>query len=159
MMDKIKQFTEFYTPLKAFTTLLFAGFMGIYMIGGFVYAHFFNDRFDYMISFLHLLQSFIFVILVSLIWGVCFSRTLIKKWKFFQRQLLFDLLLGVLFVGCFLLFSIISPDRNTLWLIVSGIHITYMMILSLIVEWYFRKTGEQYTELLKIYQADMSNFE
>ena len=158
-MDKIKQFTEFYTPLKAFTALLFAGFMGIYMIGGLVYAHFFNYQFDYMISFAHLLQSFVFIILVSSIWGVCFSRTFIKKWKFFKRHLLFDLLLGVLFIGCFLLFSIISPDRNTLWLVVSGIHISYMIILSLIVEWYFVKTGERYTELLKIYQANMSNFE
>jgi len=159
MMNKIKQFTEFYTPLKAFTTLLFAGFMGIYMIGGFIYAQFFNNSFDYTISFIHLLQSFGFVISVSLIWGVCFSRSLIKKWKFFQRQLLFDLLLVLLFIGCFFLFSIISPDRNTLWLIVSGIHIFYLMVLSLIVEWYFRKTGEQYTKLLKIYQANMSKFE
>jgi hypothetical protein len=155
-MNKIKQFTEFYTPLKAFTTLLFAGLMGIYMIGGLIYAHFFNDTFDYSISFIHLLQSFGFVIIVSLIWGLCFSRTLIKKWKFFQRQLLFDVLLAFLVVGCFFLFSVISSDGNTLWLIVSGIHIIYMMILSLIVEWYFKKTGEQYTELLKIYQANMN---
>jgi len=152
----MKKFIALVTTLKAFAAMLFAGFICLYIAGGVVYATFVDATFEYTISFIHLVQSIGFSVVLSLLWGVCFGHMVIKKWKFISRHLLFDLSLALLLTVCFFFFSVISTGWNTLWLISASVMVVFVIVLSVVSEWYFKKTGEQYTELLKIYQANMN---
>lgn len=141
------------TPIKAFAAMLFAGFIILYMIGGLLYAAFQETSFDYTISYVHLLQSLVFSMLISLLWGICFSDVVIKKGCFWLRQLLFDLSLALLLLLCFFTLSVISANSNTLWFVVAGVIIAFTIVLSILSEWYFKKRGVHYTALLRLYQA------
>jgi len=155
----MKKFLVLTTTLKAFAAMLFAGFICLYIVGGIIYASFVDDTFGYTISFVHLLLSIGFSVIISLLWGICFGHMIIKKWRFLFRYLLFDLLLVALLALCIFSSSFISTQWNTLWLIIAVIMVAFVMVLSVISEWYFKKTGKQYTELLKIYQANLNKHE
>ena len=150
----MKKIIELTTPIKAFAAMLFAGFICLYIVGGVLYSAFLDSSFDHTISFVHLLQGLVFSMLISLLWGICFSDVVIKKWRFFLRHLLFVLSLAILLALCFFMFSVISTEWSTLWLVVAGVMIAFAIVLSILSEWYFKKTGEHYTELLKLYQAN-----
>ena len=150
----MKRIIELTTPIKAFAAMLFAGFICLYIFGGFLYATFLDTSFDYAISFIHLIQGIGFAMVISLLWGIFFSTVIIKKWSFILRQLLFDFSLAILFILCIFMFSVISTEWNLLWLTVAGVMIIFVIVLSIISEWYFKRTGEQYTELLKLYQSN-----
>ena len=150
----MKKIIELTTPIKAFAAMLFAGFICLYMAGGVLYVNFVDTSFDYTISFIHLLKGIGFSTLLSLLWGISFSDVVIKKWKFFHRYLLFDFSLLILAALSFLISSLISIEWSALWLISAIILYIFAAVLALLCELHFRKTGDQYTELLKIYQAN-----
>ena len=150
----MKKIIELTTPVKAFAAMLFAGFICLYMVGGVIYANFVDASFDYTISFIHLLKGIGFSTLLSLLWGICFSDVVIKKWKFFHRYLLFDSLAGIVLVTLLLISYFTSMDWLALWFIVAIIISIFTVVLALLREFHFRKTGAQYTELLRIYQAN-----
>ena len=149
----MRKLIELTTPIKTFAAMLFAGFISLYIFGGVVYAAFVDDSFSYTISFIHLLQGIGFTMLISLLWGLCFSDVVIKKWTFFKRQVLFKMSLAILVALCIVMFSIIETEWAILWLNVAGVIVVFVIVLSYLSEWYFRKTSIRYTELLKIYQS------
>jgi len=149
----MKKIIELTTPIKTFAAMLFAGFICLYIVGGFIYASFIDNSFPYAISFVHLLKGIGFTMVTSILWGGCLSDVVIKKWTFFKRQILFKVSLAILLAFSFFTFSIIETDWEILWLIVAGILVAFVIVLSYISEWYFRKTSKRYTELLKIYQS------
>ena len=142
------------TLIKAFAAMLFAGFVVLYMVGGVLYAYFVDSAFDYTISFIHLLLSIGFSTLLALFWGICFSDVVIKKWRFFFRYLLFDFLALLLLATSFIVSSRVAIEWSILWLFVACVITLFSIVLALLREWYFRKTGEHYTELLKLYQSN-----
>ena len=150
----MKKFITLTTLIKAFAAMLFAGFVVLYIVVGVLYAAVVDTSFDYTISFVLLLLGIGFSTLLSLLWGICFSDVVIKKWRFIYRYLLFDfsalVLLGLSFVAS----SLMSIERPMLWLIVAWVIAIFACVLALLREWYFRKTGEHYTELLKLYQSN-----
>jgi len=152
----MKKVIELTTPIKTFAAMLFAGFICLYIIGGILYAGFVDDSFTYSISFTHLLKGIGFTLIISLLWGLCFSDVVIKKWAFFKKQILFKLLLAVLLACCFFMFSIVETNWSALWLVVAGTMTVFVIVLSYLSEWYFRKTSKQYTELLKVHQTKIA---
>ena len=149
----MKKIIELTTIIKTFAAMLFAGFVCLYIFGGIMYAIFIDESFTYAISFIHLVKSIIFAMLISVLWGVSFSAVVIKKWPFYKRQILFKVSLALLFAFCFFMFSIIESSWEIIWLVIAGIMIVFVVILSYLSEWYFRKTSVRYTEMLKIYQS------
>jgi len=149
----MKKFIELTTIVKTFAAMLFAGFVCLYIFGGIMYAIFVDDSFTYSISFIHLVKSIIFAMLISVLWGVSFSDVVIKKCPFYKRQILFKVSLALLFAFCFIMFSIIESNWEIIWLVIAGIMIVFVVVLSYLSEWYFRKTSVRYTEILKIYQS------
>ena len=150
----MKRIIELTTPIKTFAAMLFAGFICLYIFSGIVYAAFIYDAFAYTISFVHLLKGIGLTMLISLSWGLCLSDVIIKKWSFFKRQILFKLLLAILLAFSFFTFSVIETEWEILWLVVAVTIVLFVITLSYLSEWYFRKTSKRYTELLKIYQSE-----
>ena len=150
----MKKIIELTTPIKAFAAMLFAGFVILYMVGGVLYANFLDTSYDYTISFVLILLSIGFSTLLSLLWGICFSDVVIKKWRFIYRYLLFGFSALVLLGLSFVVSSLMSIERPMLWLIVALVIGIFAIVLAFLREWYFRKTGEHYTELLKLYQSN-----
>ena len=149
----MKKIIELTTIIKSFAAMLFAGFVCLYIFIGIVYAAFVDDSFTYAISFVHLLKGIGLATLISLTWGLCFSDVVIKKRTFLKRQILFKVSLAILLAFSFYTFTVIESGWAILWLIVAGTIIAFVIVLSYLSEWYFRKTSKRYTELLKIYQS------
>jgi len=141
-------------PIKTFAAMLFAGFICLYIFSGIMYATFINETFAYSISFLHLLKGIGFTMLVSLLWGLAFSDTVIKKWSFLKREILFIASLSLLSILFLVMFQVIETEWSTLWLTVAGTIVIFVIVLSQLSEWYFRKTSHHYTNLLKVYQRE-----
>jgi len=54
------------------------------------------------------------------------------------------------------MFSIVETNWSALWLVVAGTMTVFVIVLSYLSEWYFRKTSKQYTELLKVHQTKIA---
>jgi len=152
----MKKFIALTTTLKAFAAMLFAGFICLYMVGGVGYAILIDGAFDFTISFIHLVMAIGFTMSVSLLWGVCFGHVVIKDWAFASRYALFVFTLVILLATTFFYFSFLTTPWNLLWLTAATLIVAFVMVLSVVSEWYFKKTGEHYTDVLRIYQSQMS---
>jgi len=152
----MKKLIELMVPVKSFAAMLFAGFVCLYIFGGFVYGAFIDETFVYSISFWHLIAGIGFSMGLSLLWGFTFSDVVIKKWSFVKREMLFVLLVVLFGVAGFIKMQVIfaSPGQDLL-LIVAGVVLVFVIVLSLLSEWYFRKTSLRYTAMLKLYQAEV----
>ena len=136
--------------------MLFAGFICLYIFGGIVYGALIDSSFDYTISFVHLAMGIGFTLTISLLWGLFFGQVVIKDLEFLLRYLLFDVSVGALLLSCFFLFSITSMEGSVLWFVVASVIVIFVVVLAALSWWYFNKTGEHYTDLLKAYQSKMN---
>lgn len=152
----MKKFITMTATLKAFAAMLFAGFICLYMIGGVGYSMFIDGAFDFTISFIHLVMAIGFTMSVSLLWGVCFGHVVIKKRAFVSRYALFVFMLVMMLAITFLYFSFLTTPWNPLWLTTATLIVAFVMVLSVVSEWYFKKTGEHYTDVLRIYQSQIN---
>jgi len=151
----MKKLIELMIPVKSFAAMLFAGFVCLYMAGGVFVATFIDGDFSYSITFLHLIFGIGFTMAISLLWGVAFSNTVIKKWSFAKREFIFVVLLAALAAGGMLKIKwFFASEWTPLLLVVAGAILGFVIVLSLVSEWYFQKTSIRYTSMLKAYQAD-----
>lgn len=152
----MKKFMDFVVVVKAFAAMLFAGLMILYMVSGVLYTHISGGAFEYSIPFIFVLQGLGLSMAISVLWGVFISDVLIKKWRFVKRFIVFKASLMPLVAICFFTFLAIPTEWTIPWLIsvlaVSG----FVVILAILSEIYFKKTGENYTEALKQYKKHIS---
>ena len=150
----MKKIIEFVKPFKSFTAMIFSGFMILYMAGAIIYSTITGHIFNYSIPFAFVLQSIGLSVIISVLWGVFFSKAVIKKWRFFLRHIMFELSLFLALGLYFLTFFNVSSEEAKLWFIVAVIVAFFVILLTSICEMYFRRTGKDYTEMLKIYKKN-----
>jgi len=155
----MKKMIDFVMPIKFIAGGVFCGLIGFYMVVGTLYARLTGAAFEYSIPFVFLLHGVVLAIAIALLWEVFFGEVIIKKWRFFKRALVFNLLLIFLIVVCFLTSFALPEAWAYLWLIGVGIITLGIAIISGLSEVYYRKTGERYTEILRIYKEkqDINN--
>lgn len=150
----MKKLMEVLLPLKTFAAMVFTGLICLYLVSGYLVTWVTGEAFNYTIPFIFVLQSLGLSILIPLLWGMCFSDAVLRKGRFFLRLILFAVSLFVLLAICLLTFFALPTDWAKLWLIVAGCFVVGIIALACLGELYFRKTGNRYTEMLKMYKAD-----
>ena len=152
----MKKLVYFVIPFKAFGSMIFAGLMILYMVSGVLFSIVTGEAFAYEIPFVFVFQGLLLASLISLIWGVLFNDTIIRKWRYFSRLIVFCISLMVLLAICFMTFMAIPTDWANLWMITTGCVGIFVIVLSIITEVYYKVTGKRYTEILNHYKADIS---
>ena len=150
----MKKIMAIVMPVKVFAAMIFSGFMILYMVSGILYAVFTVEAFDYSIPFVFVLQGLGLSLAISVIWGIFYSDVLIKKWRFFRRNLAFALSILSFLAVCFITFLAIPADWAKPWIITAFIITIGVIMLFSLNEMYYRKTGKHYTEVLKIYKEN-----
>ena len=152
----MKKLMEIAIPIKSFTAMIFSGFMVLYMISALIYSIAAGQIINYGIPFAFVLQSIGLSLIISVLWSIFFSNAIIKKWRFSLRLIVFKLsLLAVLGLFFFTFFNV-SLEEARLWFIVALIIALFIILLTGICEMYFRKTGKDYTEILKTYKKNIN---
>jgi len=149
----MKKLVALSIPLKAFASMIFAGIIILYMVSGFAYTTITGNAFDYAIPFAFVIQGALLSTIISLLWGVFLSDVIIKKWRFAKRCIMFMLSLILFLALCFFTFLAIPADWTMPWFIALLAVSVFVVILAILSETYFRKTGEHYTQVLKAYQG------
>jgi len=148
----MKKLMDFVMPVKLIAGGVFFGFIGFYMVVGLLYASITGATFEHSIPFAFLAQGAVLAIVIALLWEVFFGEAVIKKWRFIKRALIFNLLLMVLIVACYLTSFALPGDWAYLWVIGTGVIALGIAVMSGLNEVYYRRTGERYTELLRVYK-------
>jgi len=151
----MKKLVDFSMAVKSFAAMIFAGFMCLYMVAGFLYVIITENPFEYSIPFAFAIQGAILSMLISCLWGVFFSGVIIKKWRYFARMIMFSFSIMILLAVCFLTVSAIPAEWTNLWLIAVGGVGAFVVILAVISEIYFKATGERYTKILQSYKENI----
>ena len=150
----MKKLMDFVVPLKAFAAMLFAGLMILYMVSGVAYSFLLGEAFDYAIPFIFVLQGLGLSMVISILWGVFISDTLIKKWRFVRRCIAFKLSIIPFLALCFFTFLAIPTDWTIPWFIAILAVSVFAVVLAMASEVYFKKTGERYTAALNQYKIN-----
>jgi len=148
----MKKMLDFVMPVKLIAGGVLFGLIGFYMVVGTLYARIRGAEFEYSIPFAFIIQGAILAIAIAVLWEVFFGEMIIKKWRFFKRALIFNLSLFLLVMICFLTSFVLPTDWAHLWLIGTGIITLGIAVMSGLNEVYYRKTGKQYNEMLRIYK-------
>jgi len=147
----MKKLITWSIPLKAFASMIFAGILVLYMVSGVAYTTFTGAEFDYAIPFAFIIQGAVLSMLISVLWSVFLSDTLIKKWRFALRITLFAVSLLPLLVLCVLTFMTIPADWTLPWLLALGGIAKFVIFLAFLHEYHYKKTGDSYTRALHQY--------
>jgi hypothetical protein len=150
---KMQKLMNFVMPLKMFASAIFTGIIILYMVSGVAYAFFTGEAFEFAVPFVFVLQGLLLAALISFMWGVIISDTIIKKWRYFPRFILFSFSVMALLGVCYLTFLAIPTEWSWFWLITNGIVGLGMIKLSVLSEIYFKRTGRRYTEALRNFQS------
>jgi len=148
----MKKLIDFIMPMKLIAGGVLAGLIGFYMVVGTLYARFTGAEFEYNIPFAFIVQGAALAIAIAVLWEVFFGEMVIKKWRFFSRALMFNILLILLIVICFLTSFALPSDWAYLWLTGAGAIAVGIAVISGLAEMYYRKTGERYNEMLRVYK-------
>jgi len=148
----MKKLVEITQPIKAFAAIMFAGLICLYMVSGVLYAFFTNAEINSSIPFVFVIQGMGLTLIIAILRELIFADFIIKKWRFFQRIITFVILLIVLLVICTLTFLAIPTEWSTLWLVSASVLALGVTVISCISEIYYRKTGEWYNEMLRVYK-------
>ena len=151
----MKKLITFVMPMKLIAGGVLFGLVGFYMVVGTLYARFTGAEFEYSIPFDFIWQGAALAIAIAVLWEVFFGETIIKKWRFFKRALLFNLSLVLLIVTCFFTSFALPTDWAHLWLIGAVIITLGMAVMSGLNELYYKKTGERYVEILNAYKKSL----
>lgn len=68
--------------------------------------------------------------------------------------LIFVGLLAILAGGGLLKMWLLAIEWTALLLVVAGVILIFVIVLSLVSEWYYKRSGIRYTSLLKAYQKE-----
>ncbi|MCL2387667.1 MAG: hypothetical protein FWC89_09005 [Defluviitaleaceae bacterium] len=153
----MKKLVTLSVPIKAFASMIFAGIMVLYMVSGVAYSIITGEAFEYAIPFVFVVQSALLSTIISALWSVFLGGTVIKKWRFTKRLIMFKLSLILLLALCFFTFLAIPADWTMPWFISILAVSVFVVILAMLSEVYFKKTGERYTEALKQYKERASH--
>ena len=148
----MKKLIAFTMPIKIFASMIFAGLMCLYIASGVLYGFFIDADFSYSIPFVFVIQGLLLSVLIAVFWEVFFGDIVIKKLRFIWRIIAFGILLMALLAVCFLTFFAIPTEWAYMWLVAVGAITLFVAIMSGLNELYYRKTGEKYTEMLRIYK-------
>ena len=148
----MKKLMAFVIPVKFIAGGLLFGLIGFYMVVGTLYARLTGTAFEYSVPFAFIIQGAALAIAAAVLWEVFFGEKIIKKWRFFKRALTFNLSLMILIAICFFTSFALPTDLVYVWLIGIGIIVLGIAAMSGLNEIYYRKTGERYNEMLRIYQ-------
>jgi len=148
----MRKFVDFIMPIKLIAGGVLAGLIGFYMVVGTLYARISGADFEYSIPFAFILQGAAIAICIAVLWEVFFGEVVIKKWRFFKRALTFNAALVALIVICFFTSFALPSDWAYLWLIGTVAIAVGMGVMSCLAEVYYRKTGERYNEMLRVYK-------
>lgn len=148
----MKKLMNFVMPLKLIAGGILFGMIGFYMVVGTLYTRFAGVEFEYSIPFAFIVQGAVLAVLIATLWEVFFGETLIIKWRFYQRALVFNVALILLVTVCFLTSFVLPSDWAHLWLIATVAISTGIAVMSGLNEIYYRKTGERYNEFLRAYK-------
>jgi len=153
----MKTLTFYLMQIKTFAAWIFSGMICLYMAGGALYQWIYSDpNFNYTIPFIFLLEGIVLALVIPVLYGLFFSEMVIKKWRYFPRLVLFVLSLLILLALCVLVFFAVPTYWAKLWWLAIGAAAAIIVLLSIIAELYFLKTGKRYTEILKNYKSGIS---
>ncbi|MCL1842468.1 MAG: hypothetical protein FWF79_01510 [Defluviitaleaceae bacterium] len=143
-------------PIKAFAAMVFAGIMILYMVSSVAYGIITGEAAEYAIPFVFVVQGALLATVISALWSVFLGDALIKKWRFSKRLIMFKLSLVPFLALCFFTFLAIPDGWTMPWFISILAVSVFVVILAMLSEVYFKKTGERYTEALKQYKERTS---
>jgi len=149
----MKKMMNFIARVKFIAAGVFCGLIGFYMVVGTLYTRFRGLDFDYAIPFAFIIHGAAFALVTATLWEVFFGET-IKHWRFIVRALAFDLLLALTILACFATSFILPQDWAHLWLAGVLVIAVGIAVISCVCEWYFRKTGERYNEMLRVFKGE-----
>ena len=155
-MNKIKKILSWVIPMKSFAAMIFAGFIGLYMVTGGLYAVLWNDSsFNYTIPFIFILQGLVLSVLISILWNVILGEGVIKRMRYLPRLIIFSASLMAMLAVCLLVFFAIPTEWAKLWLIIAGGVCGVIIFISVLCEIYYKMTGRRYTEILQDYKSNI----
>ena len=150
--NTIRRLVEITQPVKAFAAMMFAGFICLYMVSAILYAFFTGTEISYSIPFIFVVQGMGLTLVIAILRELIFSDLIIKRWRFFQRIVVFSVSLVALLAVCVLTFLAIPIEWAFLWLICASVLALGVTVIFGLSEIYYRKTGEWYTEMLRVYK-------
>ena len=153
-MTKIRKLAEVTQPIKAVASMLFAGLVCMYMVSGVLYSFFTGAEISYSIPFIFIIQGMGLTVVIAILRELIFSDFLIKKWRFFHRMAVFSVLLIALLTLGALTFLAIPAEFTFLWLISACVIALGATVIFGISEVYYRRTGEWYNEMLRVYKEE-----
>ncbi|MFL0246281.1 hypothetical protein [Candidatus Clostridium stratigraminis] len=148
----MKKFLNILIQIKAMAAMVFTGLILAYIAAGWLYSSFKKESFEYSIPLIFILQGLLIAIVISVLWYVLLSDSLIQKMRFYMRIIIFVVSLVAVLSVCFLTFFAFHTNWAKLWLIISGIFIIFVSGIAILGELYFKTTGKRYTYNLEEYK-------
>jgi hypothetical protein len=134
------------------TAFVFSGLILAYIISGVLYSSIKNVQFEDSMPFIFILRDLLLAILIAAFWQIFLTDYYIKKIRYYLRIILFVGTLSILMAGFFAIYYVAPVDWAKLWMIIAGLFVLLVAVISIACEFYFRKTGKQYTEILEEYK-------
>jgi hypothetical protein len=128
------------------------GLILAYIISGALYSSIKQVQFEDTMPFIFILRDLLLAILIAAFWQIFLTDYVIKKMRYYLRIILFVGTLSILMLGFFAIYYVAPVDWAKLWLIIAGLFVLLIAVISIACEFYFRKTGKQYTEISEEYK-------
>jgi len=151
----MKKLMQWVMPAKNLAALVFAGLVCAYMVAGALIPVVTGVPFNYTVPFIFLLQGVVLSIVVAILWLALLGDQVSHRTRYLPRLAIFCVLAAVAGGLCLLNFFLMHTDWAKLWLIVAAAVVAGVVVLSLLGELYFRRTGKKYTEFLRVYQGTL----
>jgi len=151
----MRKLTEFVMPIKVFAAMIFFGLIGLYVMSGMLYILITGEAITYAVPFAFIFQSAGISAGIALLWGLFFSETIARKSRFFLRYILFALLMLTTITICFFTFLAVPASWIWPWFLSTAIIFIGTTVFLSLNEFYFRKTGERYVEILNTYKRSL----
>ena len=136
-------------PIKSLAAMLFAGFIFLYMMVGGFNAFMTEEIFEFSIPFVFAVQSAVLSALIAMLYASTFSDVIIKKMRYFQRMVIFLLvLIPLLAVHVWLFYSVV-------WMIIAVAIGVGILLGSLVLDRYFKLVGKKYTNALEAFKMNV----
>jgi len=151
----MRKLTEFVMPIKVFAAMIFFGLIGLYVASGILYATVMGGVVEYAVPFVFVFQSAGMSAVIALLWALFFSEGILKNRRFFLRYTLFTLSLLLVLAICFFTFLAVPIEWARLWFLVAFVIVAGVTVFLSFNEFYLKKTGERYVEILNAYKKNL----
>ncbi|MCL2483634.1 MAG: hypothetical protein FWF43_09535 [Propionibacteriaceae bacterium] len=145
---------------KTLAAMVFSGLMVLYLIGGALVTPVFGVSFNYTVPFIFVIEGLVVSVLISVVWTWLFGDQTHSTTRYFPRLVIFCLAMAVMLTLSVLVFFGWHTDWAKLWWIVMACVMAGIVVVSVIAEAYFRRTGRRYTQILqarKVTQSDQGS--